>query len=36
MCGGVHKLNKDVSQVIIGTFFSVPFSKDGKMSSSYW
>ena len=29
MC--VHPLNKDVSQAVIGTFFSVPFSKDGRM-----
>ena len=31
VCLCVHPLNKDVSKAIIGTFFSVPFAKDGRM-----
>ena len=31
LCECVHPLNKDVSQAIIGTFFSVHFTKDGRM-----
>ena len=35
LCVCVHPLNKDVSQAVIGTFFSVPFSKDGRMGR-FW
>ena len=35
LCVCVHPLNKDVSQAVIATFFSVPFSKDGRMGR-FW
>ena len=31
LCVCVHPLNQDISQAIIGTLFSVPSSKDGRM-----
>ena len=31
VCVCVHPLNQDISQAIIGTLFSVPSSKDGRM-----
>ena len=34
VCACVHPKNKDVSQAIIGTFFSVHFTKDGRMGCS--